>query len=99
MHALGNVVDLGPHNYCNDIRCKGIAQGLSIKRRFVLTYIHIIPFAVPEPLVESKLFEGNIIRNHELPHRETSRKDGPNPPELFIRSQISDVVPGTTGFN
>ena len=35
MHALGNVVDLGPRNRCNYIRCKDIARGLSIKRRFV----------------------------------------------------------------
>ena len=31
MHALGNAVDLGLRNCCNSIRCKDIAQGLSIK--------------------------------------------------------------------
>ena len=41
MHALGNVVDLGPRNFCNSVRCKDIAQGISSKRRFVLSYIHI----------------------------------------------------------
>ena len=43
MHALGNVVDLGPRNYCNSIRCEDIAQGLSIERRFALSYIYIPP--------------------------------------------------------
>ena len=60
-------------NCCNSIRCKDIAQGLSIKHRFVLSYIYV-PFAVPQPLVESKYFEENIIINHGLPHRETPRK-------------------------
>ena len=31
-------------------------------------------FAVPEPLLESKSSGGNIIRNHELPHRENPEK-------------------------
>ena len=39
MHALGNVVDLGSRNRCNSIRCTDIAQGLSSKRRFVLSFI------------------------------------------------------------
>ena len=100
MHALGNVVDLGPRNCWNFIRCKYIAQGLSCKRRFVLSYMYIyIPPGVPEPLVESKSFEENIIRNHGLPHRETPRKDGPNSPKLFLRSHISGVdIAGITAF-
>ena len=80
MHALGNAVDLGLRNCCDSIRGKDIAQGLSIKRRFVLSYIYV-PFAVPQPLVESKYFEENNIRNHGLPHRETPRKVGPNSPK------------------
>ena len=36
MHALDNVVDMGPRNCCNYTRCKAIAQGHSNKRRFVL---------------------------------------------------------------
>ena len=36
--------------YGNSIRWEDITQGLSIKRRFVLSYIYI-PFAAPEPLV------------------------------------------------
>ena len=99
MHALGNAVDLGPRNCYHSIRCKDIAQDLSSKRRFVLSYIYI-PFAVPESLVESKSFEENFIRNRGLPHRETPRKDGPNFLKLFLRSQISDIdVAGTTGFH
>ena len=81
MHALGNAVDLGLRNCCNSIRCKDIAQGLSIKRRFVLISYIYVPFAVPQPLVESKYFEENIIINHGLPHRETPRKVGPNSPK------------------
>ena len=85
MHALGNVVDLGPRNCCYSIRCKEIAQGLSSNRRFVLSYIYVT-LAVSEPLDESKSFDENIIRNHGFPHRETPRKDGPNFPNLFLRS-------------
>ena len=69
------------------------------KLRFVLSYIYV-PFAVPEPVVESKSFEENNTRNHELPHRETPRKDGSNSLRFFLRSQISDVeLAGTTGFH
>ena len=99
MHASGNVVDPGPRNCCNSIRCTDIAQDLSTKRHFVLTYIYV-PLAVPEPLVESKSFEENVIKNHGLPYRETPRKDGPNLPELVLRSQISDVdVVGSSEFH
>ena len=104
MHGLGKfAVDLGPRNCYNGIRCKDIAYGILNKRRFVLIYIYIYiykPFAVPEPLIESKSFEGNIIRNHELPHRENPRKHGPNSPKLYLRSQDSDVeLAGTTGLH
>ena len=51
---MGNIVDLGPRNPCNSIRCEKIAQGISIDRRFVLSYIYI-PFAVPEPFVGIKV--------------------------------------------
>ena len=61
MHALGNAVDLGPRNCCHSIKCKDFAQGLSSKRRFVLSYIYI-PFAVPESLVESKSFEERPVQ-------------------------------------
>ena len=98
MLALGNIVDLGFRSCCNSIRCKEIGQGLSSKRRFVLSWIYI-PFAVPEPLVESKHLKENIIRNHGLPHRETPRIDGHYSSILFLHSQISDVdVAGTFGF-
>ena len=99
MHALGNVVDPGPRNYCNSIRCNYITQGLSSKRRFELSYIYI-PFVVQEQLVESKSFVGNIIRNHGLPRRETPRKDGPNSPKQFFRSRVqTSMLTGTTGFH
>ena len=44
MHALGNAVDLGPRNCCRSIiiRCKDIAQDLSSKRPFVLSYIYTL---------------------------------------------------------
>ena len=40
---MGTVVDLGPCNPCNSIRCEHIAQGISVRRRFVLSYIYIYP--------------------------------------------------------
>ena len=87
MHALDDAVDLGPRNCCNYIGCKDIAQGLSSKRPFVLSYLYL-PFAVPELRVESKSFEGNIIINHELPRRETPRKGGPNSPIFFFAHEF-----------
>ena len=48
-------------------------------------------FAVPEPILESKSFEENIIRNHGLPRRETPRKDGPNSLN-FVQLTYKSVV-------
>ena len=50
---MGNV-DLGPRNPYYYVRCEDIAEGLSIKRRFVLSYIYT-SFAVPEPFVGNGL--------------------------------------------
>ena len=86
MHASGNVVDLGPRNCCSSIRFKDTTQGLSSKRRFVLSYVK--PFAIPDPLVESKFFEENIITNYGLPHRETPRKTGP----VTLISSLADIL-------
>ena len=38
---MGTVIDLGSCNPCNSIRCEDIAQGISVRRRFVLSYIYI----------------------------------------------------------
>ena len=82
MHALGNVVDLGLRNYCNSIGYKYIAQGFSIKRRFLLSYMYI-PFAVPEPLVKSLLrkISSEIAGFRVVKPRE---KSDPIPPNYFF---------------
>ena len=86
MPALGNVVDLGPRSCCNSIRCKDIAHGLQRKqRRFVLSYIRSIniPFAVPEPLVESLLREiSSEITGFRVV--EPQEKTGPILPNCFF---------------
>ena len=46
---MDTFVDLGPCNPCNSIRCEDIAQGISTKRHFVLSYIYI-PVVLQEPL-------------------------------------------------
>ena len=46
---MGTVVDLpiGPCNPCNYIRCDVIAQGISVRRRFVLSYTYIYTLCGP----------------------------------------------------
>ena len=84
-----NAVDLELRNCCNYIRCKDIAQGLLITRRFGLSYMYV-PLLVPEPLVESKFFKENIISNHRLLSASL------NPEKR--RAQLPQIVSSLTDF-
>ena len=100
MHALGNAVDLGPRNCCNCIRCKNIAQGISNKRRFVIIYIYINPLRSRSRWLKASLLREISSEITRFRIVKTPRKDRPNSPKLYLRSQNSDVdIAGTTGFH
>ena len=98
MHALGNAVDLGPRNCCNCIRCKNIAQGISNKRLFVLIYIYINLLRSRRRWLKASLLREISSEITRFRIVKTPRKDGPNSPKLYLRSQNSDVdIAGTPG--
>ena len=96
---MGNIVDLGPRNPCNYIRCENIAQDISIERCFVLSYIYI-PFAVPEPFVGKGLLWKITLKIEGFRVVKPREKDRSISPKYFLHSQISDVeMAATTGFH
>ena len=96
---MGNIVDLGPRNLCNYIRCENIAQGISVERRFVLSYI-CIPFAVPEPFVGKGILCKVTLEIEGFRVEKPREKDRSISPKSFLHSQISDVeMAATIGFH